>query len=39
LRDADLHIDAATAPTWDGARVGVAEMLDWMLIAERSCAA
>jgi hypothetical protein len=35
LRDADLYIDGSTAPTWDGTRVGIAEALDWMLLAER----
>src|SRR5690606_17228380 len=35
LRDADLDLDGNTAVTWDGTHVGVAEMLDWMLIAER----
>jgi hypothetical protein len=35
LRDTDLYIDASTAPTWDGRRVGIAEALDWMLLAER----
>lgn len=35
LRDADLHLDASTSPTWDGTHVGVAEMLDWMLLAEQ----
>jgi hypothetical protein len=36
LRDADLYIDGSTAPTWDGSRVGIAEALDWMLLAERA---
>ncbi|MFO7565476.1 MAG: DUF222 domain-containing protein [Enhygromyxa sp.] len=35
LRDEDLHIDPSTAPTWDGSRVGIAEALDWILLAER----
>jgi hypothetical protein len=35
LGDADLYIDGSTAPTWDGTRVGIAEALDWMLLAER----
>src|SRR5690606_2424144 len=37
LRDTNLHIDASTSRTWDGSRVGVAEMLDWILLAERAC--
>jgi len=37
LRDADLHIDGSTAPTWDGSRAGIAEALDWLLLAERGC--
>jgi hypothetical protein len=35
LRDADLYIDGSTAPTWDGTRIGIAEALDWMLLAEQ----
>ncbi|MFO7566197.1 MAG: DUF222 domain-containing protein [Enhygromyxa sp.] len=35
LRDADLYIDSSTAPTWDGSQSGIAEALDWMLLAER----
>ncbi|MFO7567833.1 MAG: hypothetical protein R6X02_34655 [Enhygromyxa sp.] len=35
LRGADMYVDGSTAPTWDGSRVGIAEALDWMLLAER----
>ncbi|MFO7561662.1 MAG: DUF222 domain-containing protein [Enhygromyxa sp.] len=35
FRDADLYIDGSTAPTWDGSRAGIAEALDWMILAKR----
>jgi hypothetical protein len=34
LEDVDLHVDADTQRVWDGTRVRVAEMLDWMLSSE-----
>jgi hypothetical protein len=32
--DVDLHVDADIQRVWDGTRVRVAEMLDWMLSSE-----
>jgi hypothetical protein len=37
LREADLHLDASTISNkWDGTRVGLDEILDWMFIAEQT---
>lgn len=37
LRDADVHVDGQTAQgKWDGTQVAVAEMLDWVLMAQRA---
>jgi hypothetical protein len=36
LREVDVHVDASTTLSrWDGSRVALGEMLDWMLLAER----
>ncbi|MFO7563035.1 MAG: DUF222 domain-containing protein [Enhygromyxa sp.] len=36
LREEDVHVDASTTLSrWDGSRVALGEILDWMLIAER----
>ena len=37
LRAAELHVDADTnVSKWDGRKVGLAEMLDWMFISDRT---
>jgi hypothetical protein len=37
LRAAEVHVDADTNfSNWDGSKVALAEMLDWMFVAERT---